>query len=68
MANLTKTKTLFGFTSPRTLEKIIPEIGILTENFSGLKWSGNKKVQIDFLINYLSLNFTREKLIPQLQI
>ena len=48
MANLTKTKTLFGFTSPRTLEKIIPEIGILVDNFSNLKWSGNKDLQIAF--------------------
>lgn len=48
MANLTKTKALFGFTSPRTIEKIIPEIKILCENFSGTKWSGNEKVQLDF--------------------
>ena len=48
MANLTKTKTLFGFTSPRTLEKIIPEINILTSNFSNSVWSGNKDLQIAF--------------------
>ncbi|MFA7315056.1 MAG: AlwI family type II restriction endonuclease, partial [Candidatus Magasanikbacteria bacterium] len=48
MANLTKTKTLFGFTSPRTLEKIIPEISILTSNFSNSTWSGNKDLQIAF--------------------
>ncbi len=48
MANLSKTKTLFGFTSPRTIEKIIPEIKILCENFEGQKWSGNEQVQIDF--------------------
>jgi hypothetical protein len=48
MANLTKTKTLFGFTSPRTLEKIIPEIDILVNNFSNLQWSGNTDLQIDF--------------------
>lgn len=48
MANLNKTKALFGFTSPRTIEKIIPEIEILCDNFSGIKWSGNEQVQIDF--------------------
>lgn len=48
MANLSKTKTLFGFTSPRTIEKIIPEINILCENFCGIKWSGNEQVQLDF--------------------
>lgn len=48
MANLSKTKALFGFTSPRTIEKIIPEIRILCNNFSDQKWSGNKQVQIDF--------------------
>jgi hypothetical protein len=48
MANLSKTKALFGFTSPRTIEKIIPEIEILCNNFEGIRWSGNEKVQIDF--------------------
>jgi hypothetical protein len=48
MANLSKTKALFAFTSPRTIEKIIPEIKILSENFEGQKWSGNDQVQIDF--------------------
>lgn len=48
MANLSKTKALFAFTSPRTIEKIIPEIKILSENFEGQKWSGNEQMQIDF--------------------
>ena len=48
MANLSKTKALFGFTSPRTIEKIIPEIRILCENFEGQKWSGNSNLQISF--------------------
>lgn len=48
MANLSKTKALFGFTSPRTIEKIIPEIQLLTENFDGQKWSGNEKLQAAF--------------------
>ncbi|MFA9188908.1 AlwI family type II restriction endonuclease [Flavobacterium magnesitis] len=48
MANLSKTKALFAFTSPRTIEKIIPEIKILSDNFGGQKWSGNNQLQIDF--------------------
>jgi hypothetical protein len=38
MANLSKTKALFGFTSPRTAEKIIPEISLLIQHFAGQKW------------------------------
>jgi len=48
MGSLTKVKALFGFTSPRTIEKIIPEIGVLIDNFSGQKWSGNKDLQCAF--------------------
>lgn len=48
MANLSKSKILFGFTSPRTIEKIIPEIDILTSNFGGGVWSGNEELQINF--------------------
>ncbi len=48
MANLSKSKTLFGFTSPRTIEKIIPEIRILIGNFKGKVWSGNQDVQERF--------------------
>lgn len=40
MANLSKTKALFGFTSPRTIEKIIPEIELLIQYFDGRKWDG----------------------------
>lgn len=48
MGSLTKTKALFGVTSPRTPEKMIPEIRLLGEKFSGQKWSGNKELQADF--------------------
>jgi hypothetical protein len=48
MATLSRTKHLFGFTSPRTLEKIIPEIQLLNDNFQGEKWSGNDGVQLKF--------------------
>lgn len=48
MANLTKSKHLFGFTSPRTLEKIIPEIKLLSDNFTGEPWAGNEETQATF--------------------
>src|SRR5690554_5074085 len=48
MASLSKSKTLFAFTSPRTIEKIIPEINILDSGFAGQEWSGNHDVQIAF--------------------
>lgn len=48
MASLTKTKAIFGITSPRTLEKIIPEIELLSNLFSGAKWSGNQDLQAKF--------------------
>jgi len=46
MANLQKTRTLFAFTSPRTIEKIVPEIKLLTDNFGGKAW--NESTQIEF--------------------
>lgn len=48
MANLTKSKTVFAFTSPRTIEKIIPEIELLGENFLGKKWRSNSKLQSEY--------------------
>jgi len=45
MASLSKTKHLFGFTSPRTIEKIIPELNLLSEQFTGKNWLEN---QINF--------------------
>lgn len=46
MARL-KNKALFFTTSPRTPSKMIPEIKILGENFTGQKW--NKQTQIAFI-------------------
>jgi len=62
MANLSKTKTLFAFTSPRTIEKILPEIEILTKNFSGQRWSGNQELQsIFFDVLYKSEYYEGDK-------
>lgn len=55
MANLSKTRTVFAFTSPRTIEKIIPEIQVLIDSFDGQEW--NKKIQRDFFIELSSKDF-----------
>lgn len=47
MASLKDTKTLFFTTSPRSPEKIKPEIELLTTNFSGYQW--NSKTQVSFM-------------------
>ena len=39
MANLSNTRHLFAFTSPRSIEKIIPEIRLLYNNFEGKIWT-----------------------------
>lgn len=44
MANLSKTRTVFAFTSPRTIEKIIPEIHILIDSFSGQEWNNYSQI------------------------
>lgn len=42
-----KNKALFFTTSPRTPSKMIPEIQLLSEYFSGCKW--NKQSQVEFI-------------------
>jgi len=64
MANLSKSKTLFGFTSPRTIEKIIPEIRILCENFDGEIWSGNQEVQEKFFKTLYESEFYEGETFP----
>lgn len=55
MASLANTHALFGFTSPRTLEKIIPEVQLLTDRFGGTVW--NKDSQIRFFGELLNADF-----------
>lgn len=45
MANLSRSKTLFGFTSPRTIEKIVPEIRLLTDHYSGEAWNAETQAR-----------------------
>lgn len=47
MASLNKRRMLFFTTSPRTPFKMIPEIELLGNNFSGQKWY--KRTQVDFI-------------------
>lgn len=44
MANLHNSYTVFGFTSPRTFEKAIPEIALLIEKFDGSKWDTSSQI------------------------
>lgn len=64
MASLTssKTRTLFAFTSPRTIEKIIPELDILDKNFSGKDWKSN---QVDFFDTIFESEFYEGKAYPK---
>jgi hypothetical protein len=38
MGSISKSKFVLGFTSPRTVEKIVPEFKLLADKFSGQKW------------------------------
>ncbi len=62
MANLSKTRTVFAFTSPRTIEKIIPEIQILVGLFSGREWNTN--TQIAFFHELFNSEFYEGSKIP----
>jgi hypothetical protein len=55
MANLSKTRHLFAFTSPRTIEKIIPEIRLLAQNFEGKKWT--TQIQGEFYEDLFASDF-----------
>lgn len=63
MANLSKTRTVFAFTSPRTIEKIIPEIQVLVTSFEGKEW--NTKVQKDFFQELYKSEFYEGDKMPE---
>lgn len=63
MANLSKTRTPFGFTSPRTIEKIIPEIEILINKFSGKVW--NNSLQKEFFHQLFDSDFYEGSKMPK---
>lgn len=48
MGVIKSSRTLFFTTSPRSPKKLIPEIALLVDNFSGQTWSGNEQVQEEF--------------------
>lgn len=62
MANLSKTRTVFAFTSPRTIEKIIPEIQVLIDSFAGKEW--NTKAQINFFHELFNSEFYEGSKMP----
>ena len=51
MANLSKSKTLFFPTSPRSPHKIINEIRLLVDNFSGKPWSKENQKRFASLLS-----------------
>lgn len=57
MSSISKSQLLFGFTSPRTVEKIIPEIRLLVNNFSGKKWAGNPDLHAEFFLKLFDSEF-----------
>jgi hypothetical protein len=63
MANLSKTRTVFAFTSPRTIEKIIPEIQVLVDSFSGQVW--NTDTQIAFFHKLFKSEFYEGTKMPE---
>jgi hypothetical protein len=62
MANLSKTRTVFAFTSPRTIEKIIPEIQVLIDSFNGQEW--NTQTQIAFFGKLFNSEFYEGSRMP----
>ncbi len=44
-----RTRTLFFTTSPRSPMKMVPEIKLLSEEFAGKRWTGNSKLQAEFM-------------------
>ena len=65
MANLNKTRTALAVTSPRTTEKIIPEIGLLIDRYAGQKWSGNSKLQSDYCKDLYASEFYKGRKLPK---
>lgn len=59
MASLNNNRMLFFTTSPRTPFKMIPEIELLDNNFSGQKW--NKHTQVGFIELLSQEGFLTEK-------
>lgn len=55
MASLTKSRFLFFTTSPRTPFKMVPEIKLLGEKYSGKKWE--LKTQKEFMRDLLKTDF-----------
>lgn len=63
MANLSKTRAVFAFTSPRTIEKIIPEIKVLIDSFNGSLWDTD--TQIAFFHKLFESEFYDGNVMPE---
>jgi len=65
MASISNSKTLFGFTSPRTIEKSIPELKLLTDEYSGQKWERNPSLHKDFFLKLFHSDFYEGRKLPE---
>jgi len=63
MARLANPRTIFAFTSPRTIEKIIPEIAILIDEFAGEEW--NTDTQEEFFDTLYASEFYEGDIVPK---
>lgn len=63
MAKISKTKTLFFTTSPRSPFKMLPEIELLTNKYSGMEW--NSDTQKDFMMNLIKQHSFENSTIPK---
>lgn len=57
MATISGKPNLFFVTSPRSPHKMIDEVKVLVENFSGQKWDRNRQLQVDFYERLASEEF-----------
>lgn len=52
-----RTRTLFFTTSPRSPMKMVPEIKLLSEEFTGKRWARNPKLQAEFMLRLCEQDF-----------
>jgi len=64
MGSISNSKTLFGFTSPRTIEKSIPELKLLVDEYSGQIWERNPSLHKDFFLKLFHSDIYEGKKLP----
>lgn len=64
MESLSKSRTLFGFTSPYAAGKLVPAISVLVDNFEGESWTGNARLRNRFFNLLFDSEFYRDEAKP----